>query len=305
VTGHICPDAAMSIKSQRQDLIIYLTSSESDDHWLLKCIDAGRMRVGPNANYPPSPELHPQEYSGSVACGRVLHEYQLIMIAEGSGWLRSRGLVHEIKSGDAFLLFPGICHSYAPNTATGWEERWVGFSGEDVDKLVSLGFFSSETPVYRGAGDMLIAEFDRLLDDASSELPGHRLIAASRVLVLLSELEASRRRRSLPEGSERLARQAALILENRVAHRFIEIDEIASELGLSALSFKTLFKDYTGLSPHQYWLSLKVNKAKALLLNGGSVKETAYSLGFESEFYFSRLFKKKTGIAPSEWARAQ
>jgi len=41
---------------------------------------------------------------------------------------------------------------------------------------------------------------------------------------------------------------------------------------------------------------------KSLLEQGDlSVKEVAYRLGFEDQYHFSRLFKKKTGIAPSQW----
>jgi AraC-like DNA-binding protein len=52
---------------------------------------------------------------------------------------------------------------------------------------------------------------------------------------------------------------------------------------------------------HQYFISIKIVKAKELLGRGLAVKEVASRLGFKDEYYFSRLFKKKTGLSPSRW----
>jgi AraC-like DNA-binding protein len=62
-----------------------------------------------------------------------------------------------------------------------------------------------------------------------------------------------------------------------------------------------MFKKYTGVPPVQYHLDLKVLRAKELLLySDKSVKEISYELGFQSIYYFSRVFKNKLGLAPSE-----
>jgi AraC-like DNA-binding protein len=55
------------------------------------------------------------------------------------------------------------------------------------------------------------------------------------------------------------------------------------------------------MTPYQYFIQLKISKAESLLENDISIKEAAYNLGFNDQFYFSRLFKNKTGVTPSEW----
>ena len=66
--------------------------------------------------------------------------------------------------------------------------------------------------------------------------------------------------------------------------------------------FRKLFKNYTGLSPGQYYLQLKIEKAKELLCNSNSpIKKIAQELNFDSSFYFSRIFKDKTGLKPTEY----
>jgi len=62
-----------------------------------------------------------------------------------------------------------------------------------------------------------------------------------------------------------------------------------------------MFKQYTGIAPVQYQLDLKIRRAREMLVSTDrTIKEIAYDLGFQSIHYFSRLFKKKTGVAPSE-----
>jgi hypothetical protein len=58
------------------------------------------------------------------------------------------------------------------------------------------------------------------------------------------------------------------------------------------------------MSPHQYQLQLRIGRARTLLSETTlAVKEIAFRSGFESEQYFCRLFKAKTGVSPGAWRR--
>ena len=62
-----------------------------------------------------------------------------------------------------------------------------------------------------------------------------------------------------------------------------------------------MFKKYTGVPPVQYHLDLKILRAKEMLLyTDKSIKEISFEMGFQSIYYFSRVFKNKLGISPSE-----
>lgn len=54
----------------------------------------------------------------------------------------------------------------------------------------------------------------------------------------------------------------------------------------------------------EYIHKLKISKAKELLYSGQSIKEIAYSLGFQDEKYFMRLFKKYENVTPTEFRKA-
>ncbi|MNH45884.1 HTH-type transcriptional activator Btr [compost metagenome] len=62
------------------------------------------------------------------------------------------------------------------------------------------------------------------------------------------------------------------------------------------------FKEITGYTVIEFFNKLKMDKAKALLLEGDmKIKDVAQTLGYSDEFYFSRLFKKTEGLSPSEF----
>ena len=76
--------------------------------------------------------------------------------------------------------------------------------------------------------------------------------------------------------------------------------ELADLIGLSEGYFYEAFKDMTGVSPRQYILTLKTERAKELLLESSeSVIQVGMSVGFDNPANFSRMFKKFAGVSPT------
>jgi AraC-like DNA-binding protein len=111
------------------------------------------------------------------------------------------------------------------------------------------------------------------------------------------------RRGEKPNYYQKIVEKAKFLMEGRVED-ILSLSDVSEELGLSPSRFNEIFKTYTAMTPYQYFIQLKIHRAERLLEEeGASVKEVAFSLGFEDQHYFSRLFKNKTGIAPSEWKK--
>ncbi|MEI7026268.1 helix-turn-helix domain-containing protein [Paenibacillus sp. y28] len=80
----------------------------------------------------------------------------------------------------------------------------------------------------------------------------------------------------------------------------IKLDTLAELAGFTPTSYSREFKKTIGVSPIEYLNSYRISQAKQMLLDKRrSVKEVALHTGFGSEFYFSRMFRKETGIAPT------
>lgn len=82
----------------------------------------------------------------------------------------------------------------------------------------------------------------------------------------------------------------------------MSIEEIAKMCNVSSCCFRRLFKKYSGMSPIDYKLTKKINRAKQYLRSGKlSVNEISDILDFDNPSYFCRVFKKKTGLTPKEY----
>ena len=84
------------------------------------------------------------------------------------------------------------------------------------------------------------------------------------------------------------------------------VNEIAQNLGISSRYLSDLLKQETGKTAIEHIHIQLVNEAKNMLsISDLSISETAFRLGFEHPTYFSRLFKKLTGLSPKEYRKAK
>lgn len=93
-------------------------------------------------------------------------------------------------------------------------------------------------------------------------------------------------------------RQAISYLNNNI-HRQPSVPELARFCNISESGLKRIFDKYAGIGIHKYLLKLKIKTAAELLQQGESVSCVAEKLGLNSQSYFSRAFRRETGVMPS------
>lgn len=85
-------------------------------------------------------------------------------------------------------------------------------------------------------------------------------------------------------------------------HTDIRLEQLAAEAGLSAFHFARLFRESTGVTPHQYVLEQRIARAKFLLrLGKQTIAEVAQETGFSSATNFIRSFRGRVGVTPGDW----
>lgn len=284
-----------------EDFSLYLTHSAEDEGWQMVCTDAGQNRIAPGTPYPPHIETHPASYR-AVCVGRRINEYQMVYIPVGRGTLHTDSRSYEISPGSLFLLFPEVRHAYQPDPTTGWTELWVGFRGPQVDAMLASGVISPQRPVYRpGYQARLIAGFQAVFEQVRQQSPLYQFRACTIVLRLLADTLSVERESTLQTRSQQIVERAKAYVEENIRTVF-DLERLGAQLHLSLPQLNEVFKSYTGMTPYQYCLYAKINQAKLMLAGGDtSVKAIALRLGFDDPYYFSRLFKKKTGVSPSQW----
>lgn len=282
------------------DFIKYLTPGERDKEWGIYLNVAGSSRVQPNSVYP-SPQ-HPTGYHFNWEQGRLLNEYQINYITEGKGILETQSGKFQIKPGSILIISPTVWHRYRPLQKVGWKEQYIGFNGPIAAQFLAHPLFSAELPVIQiGMHEEVIDTYLKIFDLVKEEKPGYQQIASGMIVKLLGYLISFEMQKEFTGK-----RIATIIEEARFKMRAavdgnIDLEQLADQYHIGYSYFRKMFKSYTGVAPHQYYLELKIMRAKELLLSTDkSVKEISFELGFQSIHYFSRIFKSKTGTNPSD-----
>lgn len=87
----------------------------------------------------------------------------------------------------------------------------------------------------------------------------------------------------------------------RNLHQKLSIESIAKLAYVSKSNFFKMFRDELGISPNDFILQERINKAKELLAEQNSIKETAFQTGFSDTNYFTRVFKQLVGVTPKNY----
>ncbi|MEA1878348.1 MAG: AraC family transcriptional regulator [Bacteroidota bacterium] len=279
----------------------YTSINEHDLAWELFLNVAGTDKYLPYMKYPAS--THPSGYFFEWEKGRVLDEYQLVFITEGEGEFETRDKQFSIKPGSVMLLRKNEWHRYRPNPETGWTENYIGFNGKLAD------FFLKEQEILKdlalvncGNQEVLIDTFHKIFDLVKNETPCYQQIASGLVIKLLGYVLAGHNHQEfLGTDVEKIIQDVCFIIRENATSDF-NFEEVSMQYEISSSHLRKMFKKYTGKSPHQYYLDIKLINAKEALLNTDkTIKQIAYEMGFVSVHYFSRIFKAKTGKTPSEF----
>ncbi len=279
----------------------YLTYGEEDLKWQIVCNDAGYNEIVKGQTYPPNIEQHPEGFK-SVGTGRTLNEFQIIYITSGAGTYVVEEKTYKIRPGSIMLIFPGVKHSYKPDLKTGWTEYWIGFSGPYPENLYKTNVITPTKSHFElGLHDTILYIYNKIFDQIREQKPGFQIRCGADTISLLAEIISLSRNQDLKSGNEEVVENIKFILEENL-YKNLDINSISEKMSMSKPQLNTIFKSYTGMSPYQYFLNIKINKAKEWLdLDTYPVKEIALNLSFSDPLYFTRLFTKKTGVSPSKW----
>jgi AraC-like DNA-binding protein len=278
----------------------YLNITPLEESWGVYVTTVGYSKINPHQTYPVNDE-HPQNHSFNWNKGRILNGYYVVFITKGKGIFESAKTESTtVSAGTCFFLYPEVWHRYRPDLNSGWEEFWVGFNGSYPDELMNKGFFSAEEPFINvGMNQELLSLFLALLDTVRKSSTGYPQVIAGIMVQILGVLHSVALYDHTDSDSATMLIAKAKFLIQESLEKPVDMKKLARELPMGYSSFRKTFKKLTGESPNQYHLNLRLNRAKDLLLTTNlNINEVAYQTGFDSVFYFSKLFKKKNGVSP-------
>ncbi|WP_411273102.1 AraC family transcriptional regulator [Daejeonella sp.] len=283
----------------------YLNIGSIEERWGFYITTVGYSKIDPNQTYPN--EEHPLNHTLTWNKGRILNDYYMIFISKGEGIFESALTTPtEIKAGTCFFLYPGVWHRYKPKIESGWEEYWIGFNGYYANQLMNEGFFNSQSPFINvGLNNDLLVLFRKLIETVRNGYTGYPQFIAGTTLQIIGLVNAVSLYQEYDNDPLGKLIQKAKFLIQESLDEPLDMENLAREIPMGYSSFRKVFKKITGESPNQYHLNLRLNRAKDLLTTTSlNINEVACQTGFESVFYFSKLFKKKNGISPKFYRSA-
>ena len=230
---------------------------------------------------------------------RVLGLYGVVAIEAGDGFFYSRSSGElTVQAGDAVILFPDEPHLYEP--AVRWKTRWIVWSGPEAFHLEQLGFIAKARSRLSGSAGMVMTAYAKLLELMNREDMASILKRKILLLELINDLFAAVKS-NVTAGSMVNRLETVLEQMRHGGHYDFSVTDFAAFCGLSETHFRREFKNYTGRSPKDFMVSIRISKAKELLTQGNTIKDTAMRLGYRDVFYFMRQFKEVTGKTPGNF----
>ncbi|MWV17901.1 AraC family transcriptional regulator [Pseudomonas sp. L-22-4S-12] len=227
-------------------------------------------------------------------------DHLLIYCRAGRGWLDSEDGRLEVGGGDLLLLPKGQAHAYGADAERPWTLYWVHFDGSLCEDFLRLLGPARLRRI--GVQPRLLAEFDALLGLHRQGLNlAHFIHAAHQLQALLSSLAVLPARAKLKSGRV-LDVDAVQAVMRAHLHGSLNLDELAAQFKLSRFHFAKTYRALTGHAPIQDFINLKMAHACRLLDQGSlEVRQVGEQLGYDDPYYFSRLFRKVVGMAPSHY----
>ena len=130
------------------------------------------------------------------------------------------------------------------------------------------------------------------------------ILAMQAIYDAVHHIFEEKRREYLPSERYKVLAPAEEALKNDYTGNEISVARLASLSGVSEVYFRRIFRSKYGISPKEYILRRRIEYAKDLLTSGQfSVSEAARLSGYSELCHFSREFKRRVGVAPTEFSK--
>lgn len=229
-------------------------------------------------------------------------DFVLVIVLDGETEYTIQQTKYSVRKNDIILFPPGIRRSASTSSQNPWSFISIIFR-MDIDQEAA-DFFDKSILIWHDMGDSVRKYFQ----DASDAWTGKNALFQIKCNYLITEILYKLILSDMPYHKvphiKKLEKARSFIQEH--FREDISVEELAASIDLSVSYFRRLFHEAYGYSPMQYIIHLRIENARDLLLSGEvNVTEAAELSGFDDIYYFSTLFKKKTGTTPTQLLRKE
>lgn len=230
----------------------------------------------------------------------IYDHYIIHYITQGRGTYFIDGQVLPVEQGQCFLIPPYKLVQYQADQDDPWAYYWVGFNGpKALDVLHSSDFYHQYviTPTATNLEELMenLVKLDLPKRSMEYGLLGH-------LYLIFSQLITDK----VQDTSEQnhYYRQAIAYIQENFADPDLSVEGVANHVGLTRSYLYKIFQKMANSSTSDTIQNLRLSKAVSLLeRNEHSIKEISNLVGFNSQAYFSKLFKEQFQLSPTDYRK--
>lgn len=232
----------------------------------------------------------------------IRQHYLLHYVIEGKGHFATDEKHYNLTAGQAFLICPNIVTSYFADEKYPWNYMWIEFDGLKAKEYLNQAGLDRDKPIYISNNNnsdvkKYLSHIIENPRESSLNMMGYMYL----FLDSLIKTSINRKFTKTDDLKNFYVREALNYIE-RCYGTDMSIEDIANYCGLNRNYFSKLFKELINLSPQEFLMKYRMNKACELLLNEELLIGTiATSVGYPNQLHFSRAFKRVYNISPREW----
>ena len=233
-----------------------------------------------------------------------LPENFLFYCVDGHGRYQVGDQHHEVGPNEFFILPQNVEHSYGSNPDHPWSIYWIHFGGESLPGLNKAQAFQKHfKPFYIKDNGDIISLFVKIYKTLELGYSIDNLQFANMSLSYFLTLFVYNSRHYAATDSEKKdCVDSAILFMKENINENISLNNLSGQYNYSVSRFSNLFKQKTGYAPIDYFLQLKMQKAcQHLDFTERSIKDIAFSMGFDDPYYFSKRFRAIIGMSPKKY----
>ena len=223
-------------------------------------------------------------------------DYYLIYIIEGELSLDIADAKHISKKGSAIIFPPKYKYKYSGNHHTYY--LYAHFTDSyAADFLKECDFDNLPCIIENDFSTEIEKKFDLMINTFLH----NEQLSIQKCACLLQEILLDIRLDALDKANDSPIKASLKYIHSNFTSK-IDVPYLASIERLSNSRYLTVFKQQTGKSPNRYIIDLRMQFAKKLLDNTNmSIRQISENVGYNDQYFFSRLFKKHMGISPQAY----
>ncbi len=235
-------------------------------------------------------------------------DWRMLYLVRGAAILVVGGRRQRLEAGHVVLLPPQRTFTLHSDPQRPTRAHRLDFNGDLMTRWATAGFFGAFPAVLRpGFDETLLGHIRSMVELARLKPLGMGRLLAGVLANLLARLETvARSGAGAGAGRQRhLVQEARHLLADPARDR-LRLDSIAEDLGVSYSWFRQAFRRQAGFPPQRFRQNQRMTRACQLLADTQlPITAIAQELGFGSLAYFSRVFRKETGLSPSTWRKTR